>query len=80
MTQFQTSTITQRDIISPELYAVRVAGHVENDAAEALVEFMRAAFDRHDDKIDMRLDLTAFTGNDWDSLFDGDVTISVSAP
>ncbi|WP_424972806.1 STAS/SEC14 domain-containing protein [Dinoroseobacter sp. S76] len=73
MTMFQHGAITQIETASPTLYAFRVAGHMDDDAAEALAEFMNAAFDRHDDKIDMLLDLSAFTGSDWDSLFDGDV-------
>lgn len=46
---------------------------MDDDDAEALAKFMNAAFDRHEEKVDMLLDLSGFTGSDWDSLLDGDV-------
>ncbi|SFJ71339.1 STAS/SEC14 domain-containing protein [Jannaschia pohangensis] len=70
---FSHGAIQQIPTTSPTVYAFRVSGHIDDDDSEALAKFMLAAFDRHDDKIDMLLDLTGFTGSDWDSIFDGDV-------
>ncbi|ABD54983.1 STAS/SEC14 domain-containing protein [Jannaschia sp. CCS1] len=66
-------TIEQIPTTAPNVYAFRVTGHIDDDASEALAKFMLAAFDRHEEKVDMLLDLTAFTGSDWDSMLDGDV-------
>ncbi|WP_424968896.1 STAS/SEC14 domain-containing protein [Dinoroseobacter sp. S375] len=73
MDLFQHGPIQQISTTSPSVYAFRITGHMDDDAAEALAEFMNDAFDRHDEKIDMLLDLSGFTGSDWDSMFDGDV-------
>ncbi len=42
------------------------------DASEAMAEYMNQVFDQND-KISMLLDLTGFTGSDWDTMLDGDV-------
>lgn len=59
---------TDRD----DVYAFRITGHVDDDAAEAMAEFMNDVFDRHE-KVSMLMDLTGFTGSDWDAMLDGDV-------
>lgn len=76
MTPFSHGPITQIETDKPNVYAFRVTGHIDDDASEAMAEFMTDAFDRHEEKIDMLLDLTAFTGSDWDSMLDGDVIAS----
>lgn len=73
MDLFHHGAVAQIETKSPKLYAFRIAGHIDDDTSEALAEFMNAAFDRHDEKVDMLMDLSGFTGSDWDSLFDGDV-------
>lgn len=70
---FSYGPIHQIETTAPNVYAFRVAGHIDDDASEALAKFMLAAFDRHDEKVDMFLDLTAFSGSDWDSMLDLDV-------
>lgn len=76
MTPFTHGPITQIETDNPTVYAFRITGHIDDDAAEAMAEYMNAAFDRHNEKIDMLLDLTGFTGSDWDSMLDGDVITS----
>ncbi|MEJ6395970.1 STAS/SEC14 domain-containing protein [Gymnodinialimonas sp. 2305UL16-5] len=76
MTQFSYGPIQQIATDKPQVYAFRVTGHIDDDASEALAKFMNAAFDRHKEKVDMLMDLTAFTGSDWDSMLDGDVISS----
>ncbi|MEL6644821.1 MAG: STAS/SEC14 domain-containing protein [Pseudomonadota bacterium] len=76
MTPFTHGPITQIETDKPTVYAFRITGHIDDDASEALAEYMNAVFDKHDEKIDMLLDLTAFTGSDWDSMLDGDVIAS----
>ncbi|MCK0150065.1 STAS/SEC14 domain-containing protein [Marivita sp. S6314] len=73
MELFHSGAIQQIKTTSPSLYAFRISGHVDDDAAEDLAKFMNDAFDRHDEKVDMLLDLSHFAGSDWDSLLDGDV-------
>ncbi len=73
MSLFNSGPIQQIETTSPSLYAFRIDGYIDDNASEALAEFMNAAFDRHEEKVDMLLDLTNFTGSDWDSMFDGDV-------
>lgn len=76
MSQFTYGPIQQIQTTSPTAYAFRITGHVDDDASEALAKFMLEAFDRHEEKVDMLLDMTAFTGSDWDAMFDGDVIAS----
>ena len=76
MTDFSFGPITQMQTTSPTLYAFAVSGRIDDDASEALARYMNAAFDQHDGKVDMLLDLTAFTGSDWDSFLDKDVIVS----
>ncbi len=75
MTQFSHPPINQIPTSDPTVYAFSVAGHIDDDASEALAEYMLAAFKKHD-KVNMLLDLTGFTGSDWDSMLDGDVIAS----
>lgn len=73
MTPFSHGAVHQIPTQAKHVYAFRIDGHVDEDTSEALAEFMNAAFDRHDEKVDMLLDLTGFTGSDWDSMLEGDV-------
>ena len=75
MTQFSYGPITQIPCEAPNVYAFRVTGHIDDDASEALAKFMNAVFD-NTDKVNMLLDLSNFTGSDWDSILDGDVIAS----
>lgn len=70
---FEHGAISQIPTQRPGLYAFRVEGHIDDDASEALAEFMNAAFDRHAEKVDMLLDLSGLTGRDWDTMLDADV-------
>jgi len=72
MSNFSFGPITQIQTESPTVYAFRVVGHIDDDASEALAEFMNTAFNTHP-KVNMLLDLIQFTGSDWDSMLDGDV-------
>ncbi|MBW4707454.1 STAS/SEC14 domain-containing protein [Roseobacter sp. YSTF-M11] len=72
MTRFSYGPITQIPTTSPNVYAFRIKGHVDDDASEALAKFMNDVFDRQD-KVNMLMDLSAFTGSDWDAMLDGDV-------
>lgn len=47
-------------------------GRIDDDASEALAKHMNDVFDR-EEKVCMLLDLTEFTGSDWDVMFDDDV-------
>ncbi|QBF32644.1 STAS/SEC14 domain-containing protein [Thalassococcus sp. S3] len=76
MAPFSHGSIQQIMTDTPSVYAFRIAGHIDDDASEALAKFMLCVFERHDEKVDMLMDLTAFTGSDWDSLLDGDVIAS----
>ena len=75
MTQFSYGPITQIACEAPHVYAFRVSGHIDDDASEALAQFMNAVFDKTE-KVNMLLDLSNFTGSDWDSILDGDVITS----
>lgn len=72
MTLFHHGAIAQIPCSSPSVYAFRVIGHIDDDAFEELAKFMNEAFDQHD-KVNMLLDLTDYSGSDWDSVFDWDV-------
>ncbi|MEM6742108.1 MAG: STAS/SEC14 domain-containing protein [Pseudomonadota bacterium] len=69
---FAHGPISQIPTTTPTLYAFKVEGHIDDDAAEAMAEFMLEAFDKHD-SVDMLLDLSGFTGSDWDTMLDLDV-------
>jgi hypothetical protein len=72
MSGFSHGPITQIETTSPRVFAFRITGHLDDDASEALAEFMNKVFDDHNG-VTMLLDLTGFTGSDWDSMLDGDV-------
>lgn len=73
MTPFSFGPVTQIPTTNPSLYAFRITGHMDDDASEEMAKFMNDAFDKHSEKVDMLLDLSGFTGSDWDSMLDGDV-------
>ncbi|WP_299417735.1 STAS/SEC14 domain-containing protein [uncultured Sulfitobacter sp.] len=75
MTHFKSGPITEIPTDTQTVHAFRVSGHIDDDASEAMAEHMNAVFDRSD-KVNMLLDLTGFTGSDWDSMLDGDVITS----
>ena len=72
MEHFAHGAITQIATDNPQVYAFRVNGHIDDDDEEAMAKYMNDVFDTHE-KVDMLLDLTGFTGSDWDAMFDGDV-------
>ncbi len=72
MSLFSHGAIVQVATDNPDVYAFRITGHIDDDSSEAMAEFMNDVFDRKD-SVNMLLDLTAFTGSDWDSMLDGDV-------
>ncbi|MEH6829995.1 MAG: STAS/SEC14 domain-containing protein [Sulfitobacter sp.] len=75
MTHSSYGPITEIESDAPNVHAFRVSGHIDDDASEALAKHMNGVFDGSD-KVNMLLDLTCFTGSDWDSWFDGDVITS----
>jgi len=75
MDLFSHGPIRQIPTTSPTVYAFSFNGHIDDDDAEALAEYMNAVFDRHD-KVSMLMDLSGFTGSDWDAMLDGDVIAS----
>lgn len=75
MTHFTSGPITEIPTDAPTVHAFRVTGRIDDDASEDLAKHMNAVFDRFD-KVNMLLDLTGFTGSDWDSMLDGDVIVS----
>ncbi|EBA11136.1 STAS/SEC14 domain-containing protein [Roseobacter sp. CCS2] len=72
MPLFSKGVITQIATDNPDVYAFKVSGHIDDDASEALAEFMNAVFDARG-TVSMLLDLSDFTGSDWDSMLDTDV-------
>ncbi|MFO7806700.1 MAG: STAS/SEC14 domain-containing protein [Paracoccaceae bacterium] len=76
MPLFTSGSVTQIATTDPKVYAFRITGHVDDDTSEELAKFMNTAFDTHDGKVDMLLDMTFFSGSDWDSFLDGDVITS----
>jgi len=75
MTKFAHGPIAEIPTDSDTVHAFRINGHIDDDASEALAKHMNGVFDRFE-KVDMLLDLTGFSGSDWDSMLDGDVIIS----
>ncbi len=51
------------------VFAFLVVGHMDDDASEAMAAYMNDVFDRQQ-KVNMLLDLSQFSGSDWDSLLD----------
>ena len=76
MPLFTHGPVTQIPTTDPKVYAFRITGHVDEDTSEALAKFMNTTFDEHEGKVDMLLDMTFFTGSDWDSFLDSDVIAS----
>ncbi len=72
MQTFAHGPIQQIATDSPTVYAFRITGHIDDDDAEAMAKYMNEVFDKTD-KVNMLLDLSRFTGSDWDSMLDGDV-------
>ena len=72
MQQFAFDAITQIETDDKSVYAFEVAGHFSREAAEALAEFMNGVFDKQS-AVSMLLDMSSFTGSDWDNLLDPDV-------
>ncbi len=72
MKTFEHTSITEIPTDGANVHAFKITGHLDDDASEELAEHMNGVFDRGED-VNMLLDLTAFTGSDWDAMFDGDV-------
>ncbi|WP_300064773.1 STAS/SEC14 domain-containing protein [uncultured Roseobacter sp.] len=72
MTHLNLTSVKEIPTRSETVYAFEVSGHVSDDDAEAMAEYMNDAFDCHD-KVNMLIRLTNYTGSDKDALFDGDV-------
>jgi hypothetical protein len=72
MPAFSHGPISQIETDNPDVYAFKITGHIDDDASEAMAKFMNSVFDSKE-KVNMLLDMTAFTGSDWDSMLDGDV-------
>lgn len=75
MSAFSHGPVRQIETNNPDVYAFRVDGHIDDDTSEAMAEFMNDVFDSQD-KVNMLLDLSNFSGSDWDSILDGDVIAS----
>ena len=69
-----TPSITQVKTSRPDLYAFRISQTITQDDMEAMAEVMNAAFDRHDDKVDMLLIFDRYDGAEtgaswsWEAL------------
>ncbi|MGY9047787.1 MAG: STAS/SEC14 domain-containing protein [Rhodobacterales bacterium] len=72
MQTFAHGPIKQIPTDNPKVYAFRISGRIDDDASEAMAKYMNTVFDETD-KVNMLLDLSDFTGSDWDSMLDGDV-------
>lgn len=72
MSAFAHGPIQQIPMTTSDVYAFRITGHMDDDAAEALADFMNDVFD-HSKKVSMLFDLSGFTGSDWDSMLHADV-------
>jgi len=72
MTHFNHGPIQQIATDNDAVFAFQIHGHIDDDTSEALAQFMNDVFDEHP-KVNMLLEMTKFTGSDWDSMLDGDV-------
>ncbi|WP_299287752.1 STAS/SEC14 domain-containing protein [uncultured Tateyamaria sp.] len=59
-----TQSITQLTTDRADLYAFRISGEVNRDDMEQMAEVMNAAFDAHDDKIDMLMIFDPYKGSE----------------
>ena len=57
----------------PDLYAFEIAGEVTSADQEAMADTMNAAFDAHEDKVDMLLVFRDYEGAETGSMLDLDV-------
>ena len=57
----------------PDLYAFEIAGEVTAADQEAMADAMNAAFDAHEDKVDMLLVFRDYEGAETGSMLDVDV-------
>ena len=60
----------------PDLYAFEIRGEVSAEAMESMARTMNAAFDAHDDKVDMLLVFRGFDGSEPGATFDLEVVAS----
>lgn len=72
MTGFSHGPVQQIDTTASDVYAFSFTGHLDDDSEDALAKFMNDVFD-HTEKVKVLLDLSKFTGSDWDALLDKDV-------
>ena len=59
-----------------DLYAFEIRGEVTDEAMASMAETMNAAFDAHDDKVDMLLVFRGFEGSEPGATLDFDVIAS----
>lgn len=59
-----------------DLYAFEIRGEVSEEAMESMARTMNAAFDAHEEKVDMLLVFRDFDGSEAGATFDVDVIAS----
>lgn len=69
----KTEGITQIATDRRDLYAFRISGKISDNAMEDMAKSMNAAFDVHDEKIDMLLIFDHFQGSEFGAGWDWDV-------
>ena len=72
MSDSVTRIATDRD----DLYAFEIRGEVSAEAMESMARTMNAAFDAHEDKVDMLLVFRAFDGSETGATLDLEVISS----
>ena len=69
-------SVTRLQSDRPDLYAFEIHGEVSEEAMESMAQTMNAAFDAHEDKVDMLLVFRGFEGSESGATFDMDVIAS----
>jgi len=72
MSQF----VSRIPVDKASVYAFEITGRVSADAMESMAKQMNAAFDAHEEKVDMLLLFRDFEGNEFGASFDGEVISS----
>ena len=72
MENFSHGAIREIPTDSKSVYAFSINGYVDNDASEALAQYMNDVFDKTE-AVNLLIDLTGLTGSEWDNILDGDV-------
>ena len=71
-----TTTVRRIGVDKPSVYAFEILGKVSAEDMESMAKIMNAAFDAHEEKVDMMLIFTEYDGSEAGALFDGDVISS----